>query len=72
MVDIAPVIDWAQREMNQHRFVLSIAPTNGPSLAVARKLTFQKIGSWNDPEEGLEDVYKLDILEAPHRSLPFE
>lgn len=54
------LIDWAHREMNQRRFIVSISPMNAPSLAVARKLGFVQIGSWDDPEDGIEHVFQLD------------
>jgi ribosomal-protein-alanine N-acetyltransferase len=38
-------------------FVLSISPANAPSLAVARRLGFARVGSQIDDEDGPEDVF---------------
>jgi [ribosomal protein S5]-alanine N-acetyltransferase len=37
--------------------ILSISPENNPSLALARKLGAQKIGSQIDEKDGPEDIY---------------
>lgn len=57
---------WASREQGVRRFVLSIAPTNRASTALARKLGFAKIGAWRHEVRGTEDVYRL---EAPRERL---
>lgn len=41
------------------RFVLSISPGNAPSLAVARRLGFKRVGRQIDEEDGLEYVFEL-------------
>lgn len=41
--------------------VLSIAPGNGPSLALARKLGARQIGSQIDELDGPEDIYLIAI-----------
>jgi ribosomal-protein-alanine N-acetyltransferase len=52
---------WA-RELGVQRFVVSISPENGPSLALAAKLGFRKIG-WNmDEFDGPEDVFEKQFL----------
>jgi RimJ/RimL family protein N-acetyltransferase len=51
------LMDWATREHQVTRFVVSISPMNQPSLRIAQKLGFRKVGSFNDPEEGVEDVF---------------
>lgn len=38
-------------------FVLSIAPDNAPSQAIARRLGFVKVGSHIDEEDGLEEIF---------------
>lgn len=38
-------------------FVLSIAPANAPSQAIARRLGFVRVGSHEDPEDGLEEIF---------------
>ena len=43
------------------RFVLSIAPDNDPSLAIARKLGFVRTGQHVDKEDGLELVFSLNL-----------
>ncbi len=45
---------WAFERHQQRSFVLSIAPDNVASLALARSLGFSEIGSHMDPEDGLE------------------
>jgi RimJ/RimL family protein N-acetyltransferase len=41
-----------------HRFVLSISPENQASQALATKLSFRKIGSQIDEEDGLEEIFE--------------
>jgi ribosomal-protein-alanine N-acetyltransferase len=55
------LMDWATREHGVTRFVVSISPTNEPSLRVAQKFGFRKVGSFNDPEEGVEDVFLREV-----------
>lgn len=38
-------------------FVLSIAPSNVPSQAMARRFGFVKVGEHEDPEDGLEEIF---------------
>jgi ribosomal-protein-alanine N-acetyltransferase len=45
---------WAFEEHRQRCFVLSIAPDNAASLAMAHSLGFSEIGSHIDLEDGLE------------------
>lgn len=40
---------------------LSIGPGNGPSLALARKLGAEKIGTQYDDRDGPEDIYLFEI-----------
>ena len=53
------LIDWAQREHGVERFVVSIAPANAPSLAVARMLGFRRIREAVDEVDRPEHVFEL-------------
>jgi [ribosomal protein S5]-alanine N-acetyltransferase len=55
------LMQWATREHGVKRFVLSISPANEPSLRLARKFGFRKVGSVIDPEDGVEDVFLLEV-----------
>lgn len=50
---------WAANEMGIKSFVVSIAPDNAASQALARSLGFVKVGEQIDEEDGLEDVLLL-------------
>ncbi len=54
------MMDWAGRTHGIGRFVVSISPENGPSVAMARKLGFARIGSHIDEEDGYEDILARD------------
>jgi RimJ/RimL family protein N-acetyltransferase len=54
------LMDWAREEHGVRRFILSIAPTNDPSLAIAAKLGFAQTGEQWDEEDGLELVFELE------------
>jgi RimJ/RimL family protein N-acetyltransferase len=54
------LIDWAREEHGVRRFILSIAPANAPSLAIAAKLGFVQTGEQWDEEDGLELVFELE------------
>ncbi len=56
---IQGLMDWAAREHGVTRFILSIAPDNGPSLALAAKMGFRETGSHIDEEDGLELTFEL-------------
>lgn len=53
------LMDWGKQQQSDLRFVLSIRPDNEPSLCIARRFGFQKVGSHIDDIDGLEDVYLL-------------
>jgi len=53
------MMEWARREHGVERFFLSIAPDNGPSLAMATKMAFRRVGEQMDEEDGLEYVFEL-------------
>jgi len=55
------LMDWANREHGVTRFVVSISPANEPSLRLARKFDFRKVGSFTDPEDGMEDVFLREV-----------
>jgi len=54
------LIGWARDEHGVRRFIVSIAPSNEPSLAVAAKLGFVHTGEQWDEEDGLELVFELE------------
>jgi RimJ/RimL family protein N-acetyltransferase len=54
------LICWAREEHCIRRFILSIAPANDPSLAIARRLGFVQTGEQWDEEDGLELVFELE------------
>jgi ribosomal-protein-alanine N-acetyltransferase len=54
------MMDWAARTRAVTRFVVSISPANAPSVAMARKLGFARIGSHIDEEDGYEDILARD------------
>lgn len=57
------VMRWAHQVRGVDAFVLSIAPDNEPSLAIARRLGFVRVGSHVDEIDGPEDVYRLQARE---------
>lgn len=62
---VLALMTFARRERpSLTGFVASIAPHNEASLALARGLGFTKIGEYDDPEDGLEDVYGLRLTPA--------
>ena len=58
---VKALMDWAIREHAVTRFIVSISPVNQPSLRIAQKFGFRKVGSFTDPEEGVEDVFLLEV-----------
>jgi ribosomal-protein-alanine N-acetyltransferase len=52
------MIAWACAEHGIRRFILSISPNNGQSLALAEKMGFHRIGEQMDEEDGLEYVFE--------------
>lgn len=55
------LMDWATREHDVRRFVVSISPGNQPSLRIAQKFGFRKVGFFTDPEDGVEDVFLREV-----------
>ncbi|MCH8814702.1 MAG: GNAT family N-acetyltransferase [Chloroflexi bacterium] len=58
---IRGLMSWALETHRHHRFRLSIAPDNEPSLRLAAKLGFAKVGEQIDPIDGLEHVFELEL-----------
>jgi RimJ/RimL family protein N-acetyltransferase len=53
------MMGWTKRVHSVETFVLSISPQNGPSLGLAAKLGFRRVGSQIDEEDGEEWVFEL-------------
>jgi RimJ/RimL family protein N-acetyltransferase len=53
------LMDLAEERANIRHFVLAVAPTNAPSLAIAHKLGFLRTGERVDGTRGLEHVFEL-------------
>jgi RimJ/RimL family protein N-acetyltransferase len=49
---------WASDVHRVKRFVLTISPDNLPSLGLAAKMGFRKIGSHVDEHGGSEDIFE--------------
>ena len=56
---VQAMIGWAGVEHGVRRFLLSISPSNQPSLAIAARLGFERVGSQIDEIDGVEDVFEL-------------
>jgi RimJ/RimL family protein N-acetyltransferase len=52
---------WARTGHGVTRFVVSISPRNAPSLGLAAKFGFRRIGSHLDEEDGPEDIFERVI-----------
>jgi RimJ/RimL family protein N-acetyltransferase len=59
------LMHWARHQHGVSRFVLSISPDNTPSLKLAARLGFHKIGSHLDEIDGPEDVFER-TFDAAH------
>lgn len=55
---IDAMMRWAREVHQVERFVVSISPGNMPSLGLAAKLGFRKIGSHVDEIDGPEDIFE--------------
>ena len=55
---IEALIQWACDQHEVNRFLLSISPENQPSLALAAKLGFRRIGSKIDELDGPEEIFE--------------
>ena len=58
------LLNWAREQHGITRFVVSIRPDNVPSLALARRLGFQRIGEHLDEVDGLEHIFRLELPAA--------
>jgi len=58
---IGGLMAWARKEAAIRRFVLSVAPGNAASIAIAGRLGFRHDGGHEDPVDGWEDIYVLDL-----------
>lgn len=56
------LMQWARREHGVTRFVVSISPENAPSLGLAAKSGFRRIGSHVDEEDGPEDIFERAVV----------
>ncbi|HRJ44386.1 MAG: GNAT family N-acetyltransferase [Caldilineaceae bacterium] len=56
------LMGWATGHPDVERFVLFISPENTPSLKLAEKLGFGRIGDWMDEEDGLEWVFAREVF----------
>jgi RimJ/RimL family protein N-acetyltransferase len=56
---VGALVEWALEQSNVDRVILSIAPTNEPSLAIARRFGFVEIGRHWDDEDGEELEFEL-------------
>ena len=54
------LMEWAYQKRAVSEFVLTISPDNVPSLRLAQRLGFKRIGSHVDEVDGVEDIYRLD------------
>ncbi len=59
---VRALMGWAWDEHGIRHFVASVSPTNGPSLAIIRKLGFVQTGRQWDDEDGEELVFELTRL----------
>lgn len=62
------MMDWAAAAHRIGRFIVSISPENAPSVAMARKLGFARIGGHMDETDGYEDILSLDIPSLARRA----
>ena len=58
---VQALMDWATHEHVVRRFIVSISPTNEPSLRLAQKFGFRKVGTATDDQGRVEDVFLLDV-----------
>ena len=54
---LVALMDWAAAKHQVPQFVLTISPENAPSLRMAERFGFVKVGSHVDPEDGLEYIF---------------
>jgi ribosomal-protein-alanine N-acetyltransferase len=61
---VRALIDWASRERGIRHFVASISPENEPSLALVKRLDFERTGRHWDEEDGEELEFELHLRDA--------
>src|SRR2546423_8303965 len=61
---VRALIDWASSEHGIRHFVASISPENEPSLALVRRLGFERTGRHWDEEDGQADAFELRISDG--------
>jgi RimJ/RimL family protein N-acetyltransferase len=54
----AGLLRWAADEQGVEKFVMTIQPSNVPSLALAASLGFVRVGSHIDEVDGVEDIFE--------------
>ncbi len=59
------LMKWAFENHKQQCFILSIAPDNVASLAMARSMGFKEVGSHVDDEDGLELYFERRLEHWP-------
>ncbi|MEX0684134.1 MAG: GNAT family N-acetyltransferase [Dehalococcoidia bacterium] len=59
MIEAAKAMIESARSRGVGRYILSIAPENAPSLAIAKRLGFKRTGEQMDEEDGLEYMFEL-------------
>ncbi len=67
---LGALMAWAVYEQTVSSIVLSISPTNRPSLALARHYAFQQVGTALDPVDGIEAIFVLSASEVAPLQLP--
>jgi len=54
-------MDWAQAAFGIGRFIVSVSPDNTPSLALAARFGFARIGQHMDETDGIEHVFLRQV-----------
>jgi [ribosomal protein S5]-alanine N-acetyltransferase len=57
---VLALFDWATATHGIRRYIASVSPSNGPSLALIAGLGFTQTGSQMDDIDGLEHVFEAD------------
>lgn len=61
---VRAVMEWAQATAAVRRFIVSVSPDNTPSLDLAARCGFIKVGEEMDETDGLEHVFLRVAAEA--------
>lgn len=62
---LVAMMDWAAAKHQVPQFVLTISPENAPSLRMAERFGFVKVGSHVDPDDGLEYIFVRNAAADP-------